>query len=760
MSTASTLNEPNTTHPVSQGDEKSLWGNARQDVNTLKEAEHLGKGYYTNVSPNELNRELEKAEEDKFLVELDDGDDPKKLSTAYKWYITLLAGMQILNATYSSSVVSSAFSLIGEEYNQVQEVVVLTVSLFLAGYVFGPLLWAVIGELVGRKLTYISYLVLFICGCAAAASMVTSGGVLADIWEPIRRGRPMALYSMCPFAGPVLGPIASGFIVDYASDYKWIYWSQMVFGGCCLIGVIFSFPETMTQVILIKKAKKLRKETGDKRYHTFSELNAPPFKQQLKIAWQRPFRMLVREPILIITSLYIGVVYGVLYLSFEMFPYVFRGDYQFTVWQSGLTFCSVAIGLLISYVVNLLFDKRYLRIAKKSIRETGQRPDPEIRFLPAIFIGGPCFVIGLFWFAWTAGRTHWLAPCAAGVVLGAGVVLIFISLLSYVSDAYTLHASSALAANTVVRSIFGAVFPLFALQMFDRLTISWSGTLLALIGYKGIVFTSSKDVEAVVEYARNGARVLVGCESEESAQKFQGIDNVKTSQLNVSDFGQLASFFDNALKYLGNVDIIVANSTRREAQNIFSIENKTPTNLSIVNNNVYGILYTVHTGANALRKNPSNDKAIVFDGDGDAGPVDIENAILHASLEPNFSCTHAMFTSGVSEGWRSNIINPKQALDKDTLATAEKYNLTGVEDEKFSRRHAILVAATMQSTPASVIVDETGLSTIPHPIIRMYGIEKLKMRLRILGKIAVACVRRLLFEELLRIARLVCNHFW
>ena len=53
-----------------------------------------------------------------------------------------------------------------------------------------------------------------------------------------------------------------------------------------------------------------------------------------------------------------------------------------------------------------------------------------------------------------------------------------------------------------------------------------------------------------------------------------------------------------------------------------------------MNNNVYGILYTVHTGANALRKNPSNDKAIVFDGDGDAGPVDIENAILHASLEP------------------------------------------------------------------------------------------------------------------------------
>lgn len=53
-----------------------------------------------------------------------------------------------------------------------------------------------------------------------------------------------------------------------------------------------------------------------------------------------------------------------------------------------------------------------------------------------------------------------------------------------------------------------------------------------------------------------------------------------------------------------------------------------------MDNNVYGILYTVHAGANALRKNPSSDKAFVFDGDGDAGPVDIENAILHTSLEP------------------------------------------------------------------------------------------------------------------------------
>ncbi|TIB29542.1 hypothetical protein E3P86_03661 [Wallemia ichthyophaga] len=471
-------------------------------VESEMEAKQLGMGYFKG-SHERLDKEVEKAERDKFLVEMDERDDPKNLSVGYKWYLTILSGCQILNATFASSVLSSAYSLIEEEYGKSQEVVILTVSLFLVGYIVGPFFWSPLNELVGRKVTFMSSLFLFViftipcalapnmacllvcrflAGCCAAASMVTSGGVLADLWDPVRRGRPMALYSLCPFAGPVAGPIASGFIVDYASDYKWVYWAQMIFGGVCFLGVGLTYPETMAQVILKKKAVKLRKSTHDNRYHTFSELNSPPFKEQLSIAFNRPFKMLSQELIMIMTSLYIGVVYGVLYLSFEMFPYVFEGSYGFTTWKTGLTFCSVAIGLFISYITNLIFDMRYMRIAKQTMKETGERPAPEIRFLPAILVGGPCFSIGLFWFAWTAGRTHWLAPCAAGVPIGAGVVLCFISLLSYISDAYTLYAASALAANTVVRSVFGSVFPLFAIKMFDRLSISWSGTLLACIG--------------------------------------------------------------------------------------------------------------------------------------------------------------------------------------------------------------------------------------------------------------------------------------
>lgn len=43
------------------------------------------------------------------------------------------------------------------------------------------------------------------------------------------------------------------------------------------------------------------------------------------------------------------------------------------------------------------------------------------------------------------------------------------------------YAASAMAANTVLRSIFGGVFPLFGLQMYGGLGLGWGNSLLAFI---------------------------------------------------------------------------------------------------------------------------------------------------------------------------------------------------------------------------------------------------------------------------------------
>lgn len=45
-------------------------------------------------------------------------------------------------------------------------------------------------------------------------------------------------------------------------------------------------------------------------------------------------------------------------------------------------------------------------------------------------------------------------------------------------DTYLFVAASALASNTVVRSSFGAAFPLFATQMYNALNPRWASTLI------------------------------------------------------------------------------------------------------------------------------------------------------------------------------------------------------------------------------------------------------------------------------------------
>lgn len=78
-------------------------------------------------------------------------------------------------------------------------------------------------------------------------------------------------------------------------------------------------------------------------------------------------------------------------------------------------------------------------------------------------------VAGLFWFGWTGftPSIHWIVPTLAGLCIGFGMFTVFLQCVNYIIDAYLSFSASAVAANTIMRSLFGAVFPLFATYMFD-----------------------------------------------------------------------------------------------------------------------------------------------------------------------------------------------------------------------------------------------------------------------------------------------------
>ena len=115
------------------------------------------------------------------------------------------------------------------------------------------------------------------------------------------------------------------------------------------------------------------------------------------------------------------------------------------------------VGMILAVIYSIWDNGRYARVAEKH----GGHAAPEAR-LPPSMIGSILLPVGLFWFAWTNGPSiHWSVSIIGAAPFGFGMVLVFLSIMNYLIDAYVIYAASVLAANSVLRSIFGAVFPLF-----------------------------------------------------------------------------------------------------------------------------------------------------------------------------------------------------------------------------------------------------------------------------------------------------------
>lgn len=158
----------------------------------------------------------------------------------------------------------------------------------------------------------------FIGGFFACAPLSIVGGNLSDLWDPIPRSYAICAFSIGGFAGPILGPIVGGFITSSYLGWRWTAWITLIaavlFGG---IGFLV-IPETSAHRILQLRARRLRKETGEKRYHAKRNLEKKitPRRVFTVFLW-RPFKMFFQEPILGLITAYMSFIYGILYLLFE-----------------------------------------------------------------------------------------------------------------------------------------------------------------------------------------------------------------------------------------------------------------------------------------------------------------------------------------------------------------------------------------------------------------------------------------------------------
>lgn len=429
-----------------------------------------------------------------------DPDHPYNWTWTKKIYICSILALSALSVSFGSAMFSTAGTEISRIYHVGPTVSALGTTLYVFGFASGPIIWGPLSELYGRRPVLLVSSVLYCCfsfasavskdiqsimitrffsGFMGAAPLVVCPAAFTDMFDERYRGMSVTVFIFVIFAGPMLAPICGGFTVKNPSlGWRWTCYFPGIIGSAALVLVAFFYPETFAPIILMGKSEKIRRKTGNWGVYAPHEEFRLTIKEICEKNITRPVFMLLTEPILFFVTLYNSLVYGILYMFLTAVPIIFGGLYGWSLGVAELPYLAMLIGVAGGSAISMAFEWSY---SKKFQREGYVKP--ESKLLP-MMIGGILFTAGIFWLGWGGAygrRVHWIVPTIGAVPIGMGLILIFLPCFNYIIDVYLIYAASAIAGNTIMRSSFGAAFPLFSRQLFVNLKVKWAATLVGCL---------------------------------------------------------------------------------------------------------------------------------------------------------------------------------------------------------------------------------------------------------------------------------------
>ena len=166
-----------------------------------------------------------------------------------------------------------------------------------------------------------------------------------------------------------------------------------------------------------------------------------------------------------------------MYFMVVTFPTLFPKHYGFNEGEVGLAYLGQGVGFVLAQLVLSQTSDWYVK--RQQALHGSARPEDR---LPLVIIGCGVIAIGMFWYGWSIqARAHWIVPIMGTAVMAMGILFMFISVQLYLVDAFPSFAASAIAVAVTMRSVLGALLPLAAPSMYERLGYGWGNSLLAFI---------------------------------------------------------------------------------------------------------------------------------------------------------------------------------------------------------------------------------------------------------------------------------------
>ncbi|KAL1866963.1 hypothetical protein Plec18167_008896 [Paecilomyces lecythidis] len=320
-----------------------------------------------------------------FTVDWDDNDpaNPRNMNKLRRWLIVFICSTGAVCVTCTSSMYTMTYGQIMPEFHCSQEVATLGLSFFIFGLGIGPLFLSPLSEtmIIGR----------FFNGLAGSAFLSVAGGTVGDLFARHELAAPMMLYTASPFVGPEIGPLVGGFINTYTS-WRWTFYVLLIWTGAVLALIVLFVPETYHPVLLRRKAQRLRKETKDDRWVAPIEKMHRSVLQTVLRSMYRPMLLLTLEPMCLNLCIFSAILLGILYLFFGAFNLVFTHVWGFNLWQVGLSFMGIFVGMLFAIWTDPIWRRNYVRLEHKHEQRTGVKGDfqPEWRLPPGKSSSSSC----------------------------------------------------------------------------------------------------------------------------------------------------------------------------------------------------------------------------------------------------------------------------------------------------------------------------------------------------------------------------------
>ncbi len=436
-----------------------------------------------------------------------DPENPHNFSITRKWIITGAALLGTLLVPLNGTSITVAHLELDRAFN-ISEATFPHSYWIVTSWSIGGAVFIVVGlpllEDLGVRLGFLAFYAFFIVmiipqalaqnyatlivtrffsgGCVTLLANVVAG-VIPDVWDTDKaRSIPVGLYILFYLMGSTLGPPMFAGVVQYIGDWRWIFWIQLIIYGAFFPLFFFTIQETRGNVILARRAKKLRKQTG-KEVYTRAELDRTSVLSSLAKSVYRPVYLLATEPVLIASTFWSAFSFGTVFLFTQSAEQVFTELYGWKVWTTGYVQAAIVIGEILGWVASFYGTYVYLNSAPRNTEMPGH-PIPEARLYVSVFGSFVGIAGGMFVYAWTSySYLPWIAPAIGLAMVGFGIQTVVSGVADYIEDAYAASAYTASAISGVAagENVVAAFLPLAAQSMYGTLGFQWASSLLGFV---------------------------------------------------------------------------------------------------------------------------------------------------------------------------------------------------------------------------------------------------------------------------------------